>query len=93
MPFPKASAPGADMRIHGRTDWGAAGRIHALDDRQYRDPQACPREGRGGSNSVRLRDCPELPIRNARCSAPRRSAGSPKAGMRSALGTWWRSRP
>ncbi|HEX6721622.1 MAG TPA: alkaline phosphatase D family protein, partial [Burkholderiaceae bacterium] len=25
-----------------------------------RDPQACPREGRGGSNSVRLRDCPQL---------------------------------
>jgi alkaline phosphatase D len=48
------------MRIHGRTDWGAWACIHALDDRQYRDPQSCPREGRGGSNSVRLRDCPEL---------------------------------
>ncbi|MCW5661343.1 MAG: alkaline phosphatase D family protein [Burkholderiaceae bacterium] len=61
MPFPKAIRPnGADMRIHGRTDWGALARIHALDDRQYRDPQACPREGRGGSNTVRLRDCPEL---------------------------------
>ena len=61
MPFPKAWKPtGADMRIYGRTDWGALACIHALDDRQYRDPQACPREGRGGSNSVRLRDCPEL---------------------------------
>jgi alkaline phosphatase D len=61
MPFPKAWKPtGADMRIYGRTDWGALACIHALDDRQYRDAQACPREGRGGANSVRLRDCPEL---------------------------------
>jgi alkaline phosphatase D len=61
MPFPKALKPsGADMRIYGRTEWGALACIHALDDRQYRDPQACPREGRGGANTVRLRDCPEL---------------------------------
>jgi len=61
MPFPKALKPGgADMRIYGRTPWGALATIHAIDDRQYRDPQACPREGRGGGNSVRLRDCPEL---------------------------------
>jgi alkaline phosphatase D len=61
MPFPKALKPsGVDLRIHGRTDWGALACIHALDDRQYRDPQACPREGRGGANTVRLRDCPEL---------------------------------
>jgi alkaline phosphatase D len=61
MPFPKALKPtGADMRIYGRTGWGALACIHALDDRQYRDAQACPREGRGGANTVRLRDCPEL---------------------------------
>jgi alkaline phosphatase D len=61
MPFPKGLKPGgAEMRIYGRTQWGALACIHTLDDRQYRDPQACPREGRGGSNTVRLRDCPEL---------------------------------
>jgi alkaline phosphatase D len=61
MPFPKALKPtGSDMRIHGRTEWGTLACIHALDDRQYRDPQACPREGRGGANTVRLRDCPDL---------------------------------
>ncbi len=61
MPFPKALRPGgADMRVYGRAEWGALACIHLLDDRQYRDPQACPREGRGGSNTVRLRDCPEL---------------------------------
>ncbi|HSW24645.1 MAG TPA: alkaline phosphatase D family protein [Burkholderiaceae bacterium] len=61
MPFPKALRPGgADMRIYGRTAWGSQICIHALDDRQYRDPQACAKSGRGGSNTVRLRDCPEL---------------------------------
>jgi alkaline phosphatase D len=61
MPFPKAARPrGADMRIYDRHDWGALARIHALDDRQYRDAQACPRPQRGGSNTVLLKDCPAL---------------------------------
>jgi alkaline phosphatase D len=61
MPFPKASRPrGPDMRIYGRYDWGALACIHALDDRQYRDVQVCPKPGRGGSNVVRVRDCPQL---------------------------------
>ena len=61
MPFPKAQRPsGPDMRIYGRYDWGSQVCIHAIDDRQYRDVQVCPKTGRGGSNVVRLRDCPEL---------------------------------
>jgi alkaline phosphatase D len=61
LPFPKSARPlGANMRIVGRLDWGRLARIHLLDDRQYRDPQACPREGRGGSNTVRLADCAAL---------------------------------
>ena len=61
MPFPKSARPrGVDMRITGRLDWGRLARIHLLDDRQYRDEQACPRPGRGGSNTVALADCPEL---------------------------------
>ena len=61
MPFPKSARPqGADMRITGRLDWGTLARIHLLDDRQYRDPQACPKPGRGGANTVALKDCPEL---------------------------------
>ena len=51
MPFAKSARPtGADMRIYGHVDWGRLARFHLLDDRQYRDPQACPRPGRGGSN-------------------------------------------
>ena len=61
MPFAQAVRPsGADMRIVGRLDWGTLARIHLLDDRQYRDAQACPLPGRGGSNTVALAQCPAL---------------------------------
>jgi len=67
MPFPKSVRPeGPDMRIVGRTDWGTLARFHRVDDRQYRDVQACSPPGRGGSTTVRLADCPDL-------SDPRRS--------------------
>ena len=61
LPFPKSARPvDADMRITGRLDWGRLARIHLVDDRQHRDPQACPKPGRGGSNTVALKDCPAL---------------------------------
>ena len=61
MPFPKSARPvDADMRIVGRLDWGRLARIHLLDDRQYRDPQVCPRPDRGGSNTVALAQCAAL---------------------------------
>ena len=61
MPFPKALRPqGGAMRIHARHDWGRLARIISLDGRQWRDPQACPKPGRGGSNTVSLKDCPQL---------------------------------
>lgn len=59
--MPAAWRPrGVDMRIYGHLDWGRDVRILCLDDRQYRDPQACPRPGQGGSNTVRRGDCPSL---------------------------------
>jgi alkaline phosphatase D len=42
----------ASFPIHERYDWGRLARFHVLDVRQYRAYQACPRQGRGGSNSV-----------------------------------------
>ena len=61
MPLPKRMQPaGGDMRIYTRADFGALARIHVLDDRQYRSPQACPRPGRGGSNVVFRSECAEL---------------------------------
>lgn len=61
QPLPKAWRPrGVDMRMYGRHAWGRLAVIHALDDRQYRDPQVCTQVGKYGSNTLPLRACPEL---------------------------------
>ncbi len=61
MPFTLAQRPtGSNMRIIDRFQWGQLATVHLLDDRQHRDWHACPNPGRGGSNTVRLADCPEL---------------------------------
>ena len=57
MPLPRRMQPrGPDMTIYTRWDYGTLARIHLLDDRQYRDHQACPREDRGGGSNVVLRE-------------------------------------
>ncbi|MCW5636655.1 MAG: alkaline phosphatase D family protein [Rubrivivax sp.] len=71
MPLPPALRPaeagGGAMTIHGRLDWGTLARLQWIDTRQFRDPQLCPRPDRGGgSNTVRLRDCPGLVRETAR---------------------------
>ena len=61
MPLPKSWRPvDGSMRLYGSLDWGRLARFHLLDDRQHRDPQVCPRRGRGGSNTVGLAQCPEF---------------------------------
>jgi len=62
MPVPKSARPrGPALRLYDRYDWGRLARIHALDDRQYREPQACPKPGHaGGSNTVLAKDCAAL---------------------------------
>jgi alkaline phosphatase D len=50
--FPTGASRFDRMRIYERYDWGRLARFHVLDSRQYRSHQACPRPGRGGSNSV-----------------------------------------
>jgi alkaline phosphatase D len=53
MAMPWSMAPrGSAMRIHGTLDWGGVARIHVLDDRQYRSPQACQPPGHAGSRTV-----------------------------------------
>src|SRR5690606_18048580 len=53
MPLPGWMRPhGPDMRLHERIGFGDLAAFHMLDGRQYRSHQACPREGRGGSNFV-----------------------------------------
>lgn len=60
MPLPKWARPrGPDMQLYCRWAYGALAQFHVLDGRQYRSHQACPREGRGGSNTVAAEDCRE----------------------------------
>jgi alkaline phosphatase D len=58
MPLPHRMAPdGPNMRIYERVGFGNLATFNLLDDRQYRSPQVCPREGRGGAAFVE--HCPE----------------------------------
>jgi alkaline phosphatase D len=60
MPLPKSNQPnGAEMLLYQHYDWGRLARLITLDERQYRDPQACPKTS-GGSTTVRIQDCPAL---------------------------------
>jgi alkaline phosphatase D len=53
MPLrPSAILAGGGLRIYDRYEWGGLATIHALDDRQYRAHQVCPRPNRGGSTVV-----------------------------------------
>jgi alkaline phosphatase D len=62
QPVPKAMRPvGPDARIYHRLDWGTLARLHAVDDRQYRDVQACRPLGRlGGASVVNAASCATL---------------------------------
>ena len=62
QPLSKAMRPsGPDLRMHRRLDWGRLARIHALDDRQYRDPHACVAPRRvGGAATLMNADCAAL---------------------------------
>ncbi|MBE7424419.1 MAG: alkaline phosphatase D family protein [Zoogloeaceae bacterium] len=60
MPLRRGAMPdGLRMRLHGRHDFGRLARFHVLDGRQYRDHQACPRDGRGGGSVIGDAACPE----------------------------------
>ncbi|MEK8047285.1 alkaline phosphatase D family protein [Ideonella margarita] len=59
LPYPQALRPDrGEARIHGTLDWGALARLIRLDGRQFRDPQVCPKPGRGGSNTLTRQACP-----------------------------------
>jgi alkaline phosphatase D len=61
MPVPRAMVPfGPNARIYTRSSFGGLVNFFVLDDRQYRSHEACPRPGRGGSNSVDVTQCAEL---------------------------------
>ncbi len=55
---PSVLRPDGEVRLYGAHGWGSLATLLVLDDRQYRAHQACPRPGRGGSNTVGP-DCEE----------------------------------
>ena len=52
-----AMAGGAEMRIYGQVPFGRLANVYLLDDRQYRDPQVCNKDGRTGSSMVDPAKC------------------------------------
>ncbi len=49
-----------ELRIYGAFNAGQLANFLVLDDRQYRDNQACPKSGRGGGTVARAEECAEL---------------------------------
>jgi alkaline phosphatase D len=63
MPLRQRARPRESrMVLRSRRDWGRLARLHLLDGRQRRTPQACPPRGRGGAALIDER-CPELHAR------------------------------
>jgi alkaline phosphatase D len=50
-------ARGVEMRIYGSVAHGRLARVYLLDDRQYRDPQLCNKDGRLGSSTLDPETC------------------------------------
>jgi alkaline phosphatase D len=50
-------ASGADLRLTAHMRFGRLASLYLLDDRQYRDPQVCNRNGQTGSSRIDPTDC------------------------------------
>ena len=49
-----------ELRLYDRVPFGRLATLHLLDDRQYRDPQACTKGGGSGSSTVNPASCAAL---------------------------------
>lgn len=49
---------GGSLRLYDRLQFGRLVNLRLLDDRQYRDPQACTRDGQRGASTVNPATCP-----------------------------------
>lgn len=52
--------PGGELRLYDRVAFGRLAVLHTLDDRQYRDRQACTKGGAFGASSVNAAQCSPL---------------------------------
>ena len=50
-------ADGAELRIHSMVRFGTLASLYLLDDRQYRAPQRCTKDGKAGSSTVDPAQC------------------------------------
>ena len=50
-------AGGAEMRIYSRARYGRLASLYMLDARQYKDPQACAKDGNKGPNTLSPESC------------------------------------
>ena len=50
-------AGGAEMRIYSRARYGRLASLYMLDARQYKDPQACAKDGKKDSNTLSPESC------------------------------------
>lgn len=52
-------ASGAEMRIYTQQRYGRLASFYLLDARQYKDPQACSKDGKTGSSTLNPHTCPQ----------------------------------
>jgi alkaline phosphatase D len=79
--------PGSELRLYDRVAFGRLTVLHTLDDRQYRDRQACTKAGAFGSSSVNPAACASWsdPSRSLLGTAQERWL---EQSMAAAGGTW-----
>ncbi|QOY94311.1 alkaline phosphatase D family protein [Massilia sp. UMI-21] len=87
--LPRVTRDGfASVPLFQRYDWGRLARLHVLDDRQYRSPQACAKSTtRGGSNAVFARACDALRDPRRTMLGARQEAWL-EQGLTSSRATW-----
>jgi alkaline phosphatase D len=87
MPLRRRAQPrSSGMVLRSRRDWGQLARLHMLDGRQQRTPQACPPPGRGGAALID-EACKELHARG-RTMLGRSQERWLAEGLRETAGRW-----
>jgi alkaline phosphatase D len=83
-------ASGAEMRIYQRVDVGQLASFYMLDTRQYRDRQACSKDGKLGASMVNPANCTDwLDPKRTMLGAPQESwLGAELASAKQRGSTW-----
>lgn len=79
--------PGSELRLYDRVAFGQLAVLHTLDDRQYRDRQACTKGGAFGSSAVNPAACPDWADANRTLLGPAQERWLEQS-MAAGGGTW-----